>query len=448
MQRYDYLKVRTYKKDNYDEVRNFQEDLAVVSKNEKYGFINKNGKEVIPRIYDDAFDFSEGLAAVLKNEKYGFIDKQGQEVIPCIYDDVFDFSEGLAAVLKNGKCGFIDKQGQEVIPCIYDNARSFHEGLVAVMKNNRWSFLNKDGKEAFKCNLLEEPEDFREGLVEIYSFQFLENMYLNENGDLVFSCSSESEGFREGLACIRKKCYNGFINRFGKEVIPCIYELAKSFHEGLACVKNSQNGKYGFIDKDGQEVIEFKYCEARSFHEGLAYVRTKNNVGFINKNGEQLISYDYNYYFLKDFHEERAAIKDKRKNKCGFINKDGEIVVPCIYEQVFDFQEGFAFVVKNSRCFFIDREGKELEFKNLKNKEEILYVQDLQDIPSEYFNPEILEYVSAFKTNSSEIVFVSESDYNKYLESLISVYKAIQLQEESEFFEDILDKQFIKKIKR
>lgn len=77
-----------------------------------------------------------------------------------------------------------------------------------------------------------------------------------------------------------------------------------------------------------------------------------------------------------------------------------------------------------------------------------MYVKSLQDIPSEYFNPEILEYVSAFKTNSSEIVFVSESDYNKYLESLISVYKAIQVQEESEFFEDILDKHLVKKIKR
>ena len=206
--------------------------------------------------------------------------------------------------------------------------------------------------------------------------------------------------------------------------------------------------KYGFIDKDGQEVIAFKYCKARSFHEGLAYVRTKNNIGFINKNGEQLISYDYKYYFLKDFHEGRAAIKDKRKNKCGFINKNGEIVVPCIYDLVFSFHEGFAFVVNNSRCFFIDREGKELEFKDLKDKEETLYVQNVQDIPSEYFNPEILEYVSAFKADSSEIVFVSESDYNKYLESLISVYKAIQLQEESEFFEDILDKQFVKKIKR
>ena len=130
------------------------------------------------------------------------------------------------------------------------------------------------------------------------------------------------------------------------------------------------------------------------------------------------------------------------------MNKAGYEVIPCQYDEVLDFHDGFARVKKNNQWLFIDKNGQELEFKDLKDKEEILYVQNVQDIPSEYFNQEILEYISVFKTNSLEIIFVSESDYNKYLESLISVYKAIQLQEESEFFEDIFDKQFVKKIKR
>ena len=149
---------------------------------------------------------------------------------------------------------------------------------------------------------------------------------------------------------------------------------------------------------------------------------------------------------MSSFHDDLAIIfKD---GKYGFMNKAGYEVIPCQYDEVLDFHDGFARVKKNNQWLFIDKNGQELEFKDLKDKEEILYVQNVQDIPSEYFNQEILEYISVFKTNSLEIIFVSESDYNKYLESLISVYKAIQLQEESEFFEDILDKQFIKKIKR
>ena len=42
---------------------------------------------VILSVYDNAFNFSEGLAMVLLDDKYGFIDKSGKEVIPCRYDD-------------------------------------------------------------------------------------------------------------------------------------------------------------------------------------------------------------------------------------------------------------------------------------------------------------------------------------------------------------------------
>ncbi len=48
-------------------------------------FINKAGKEVIERRYQDVpyyvGQFSEGLAAVKWNNKWGFIDKEGKEVI-------------------------------------------------------------------------------------------------------------------------------------------------------------------------------------------------------------------------------------------------------------------------------------------------------------------------------------------------------------------------------
>jgi hypothetical protein len=37
---------------NYDEVGNFQNGLAKVIKDGKFGYINRKGKEVIPLIYD------------------------------------------------------------------------------------------------------------------------------------------------------------------------------------------------------------------------------------------------------------------------------------------------------------------------------------------------------------------------------------------------------------
>ena len=61
------------------------------------------------------------MAIVEKDDKSGFIDKEGREVIPCMYDAAGSFSEGLAYVKKDDKWGYIDKTGREIIPFIYES---------------------------------------------------------------------------------------------------------------------------------------------------------------------------------------------------------------------------------------------------------------------------------------------------------------------------------------
>ena len=140
---------------SYKKVWNFSEQiegLAKVSQNIappqdvraklKYGFIDKNGKEVVPLKYDEIYKFSEqieGLALVKFGDFYGFIDKMGKEVIrPKYSNNVFKFSEGLAVVRVGSLYGFIDKTGNEVIPCKYNYAENFSRGiaLVKLMADN------------------------------------------------------------------------------------------------------------------------------------------------------------------------------------------------------------------------------------------------------------------------------------------------------------------------
>lgn len=42
--------------------------------------------------------------------KFGFIDKQGKIVIPCQYTNAGDFHGGLAVINQDYKYGFIDKR--------------------------------------------------------------------------------------------------------------------------------------------------------------------------------------------------------------------------------------------------------------------------------------------------------------------------------------------------
>jgi hypothetical protein len=120
-----------------------------------YSFIDTTGKHLMGWTFEwPGPNFQEGLAAIEKNGKWGFINKSGEMVIPFVYEDVVryfeegivgGFSEGLIAVKKNSKWGFINLSGDNVIPFIYDAAFNFSEGLALVYKNNNKYFVNKLG---------------------------------------------------------------------------------------------------------------------------------------------------------------------------------------------------------------------------------------------------------------------------------------------------------------
>ena len=138
-----------------DEANDFHEGLVMVMRNRMAGFLNKQGKTVIPFVYKRAKDFSEGFAAVKTTQKWGFVDKEGNNVIPCRYDTVASFKEGLAAAVKNGKCGYVNANGQEIVPFIFDKPEDyeplndFHEGLAIVKKNGAFGYVDKEGKSTF-----------------------------------------------------------------------------------------------------------------------------------------------------------------------------------------------------------------------------------------------------------------------------------------------------------
>ncbi|SCG84344.1 copper amine oxidase domain-containing protein [Proteiniborus sp. DW1] len=82
------------------------------------GYIDKQGNVVIdlPKEIVFAGDFNEGMApvAIKKGDAYlwGFINREGKQVIPTEFTNVYPFSEGYARVdLADGTCKFIDKNG-------------------------------------------------------------------------------------------------------------------------------------------------------------------------------------------------------------------------------------------------------------------------------------------------------------------------------------------------
>jgi hypothetical protein len=114
--------------------KNFEKTLIPYrGKYNKWGFCTPDKKVLLNCIYDDAKQFNEGVAMVKLNSRWGAIDNRGKQIIPCIYEDVSrNFQDGLATVKLNGRWGLINKSGKLLSQCFFDSIDSFSEGFARI----------------------------------------------------------------------------------------------------------------------------------------------------------------------------------------------------------------------------------------------------------------------------------------------------------------------------
>jgi hypothetical protein len=139
---------------------NFDQGIALVRINNKAEYINKKGETVVhpekPNL--TYFEFSDGLARVTisgRNHKSGFINKQGKVVIPIVYSDINNFKEGLSAFRDSVNYGFINNKGDTVIEPQFEHVdyNGFKNGLCQVKKDRQWGYINHNGEFVWKSQL-------------------------------------------------------------------------------------------------------------------------------------------------------------------------------------------------------------------------------------------------------------------------------------------------------
>ena len=310
-------------------------------------FVNPDGKRFSQESYDEARGFSEGLAAVCKQGLWGYIDREGKLVIPCQFKKAGSFSDGYAVVDKSGTglpsdYGYIDKTGKFIltakdikkvlkIKTKKFNISPFIKGQAVVVAEENlqreYFLINKEIK-VLNRNLNGAPNylgqgvwgipNSNNGLYSVDSWRLMDSSgaWLS---DVVYS---QVKPFCEGLAAVRAGDVEvgkrqigkaqisevqvgklwGFINIQGQEVIPLQYESVADCSEGMAGVKKGELG--GYIDKQGKIVIPMIYSKISNFHKGKACVKESDGYRsremIINKEGKIHILLDeekgYKYY--------------------------------------------------------------------------------------------------------------------------------------------------------
>ncbi len=132
----------------YDAAGSFSEGRARVRLRGTTGYVDAAGRLTIKAEYRDAGDFRDGLAwADSVGGGLGFLEKDGRAVVPFLYDRVEAFREGLARVESGGKSGYVDQTGRVVIPLLYSYAGNFIGGIARVTRNAASGYIDRNGVE-------------------------------------------------------------------------------------------------------------------------------------------------------------------------------------------------------------------------------------------------------------------------------------------------------------
>ena len=110
---------------------------------EKWGFIDKAGKTILPFRYGTVTSFNAGVCAILMDGKWGFIHRDGSVALPATWEKTGEFAEDLCPVKLNGKWGLIDLSGKLVLEPTYDAMDSFDNGHLLVTAGKQLIYLDR-----------------------------------------------------------------------------------------------------------------------------------------------------------------------------------------------------------------------------------------------------------------------------------------------------------------
>lgn len=304
------------KRTPYDNVNPFVEDMALVTKEGKYGFINRAFQEVIPPVYMVAEEFSDGLAAVEVDDSVAlqeggptwiFIDKTGRQVVPGRFEIVLSsFKEGIAEVWNAGKSHLINKEGQFLeMPAGWKLLLPFKHGLVkAVSEVGKYSVINLKGEivipgEYEIVNIIS-PALILVGKNNEYGF------FSNRGKRLTKLEYDDYESLENGFVAIKKKKKWGLVNNKGKEILSPAFDEIGSFYEGMAQVEGGE--KVGFVNEAGKIAVPVQYDQAGDFINGKASVRLDDKQLYVDKKGN-LVNEDYVDFIATQIATKEAAEK-------------------------------------------------------------------------------------------------------------------------------------------
>ncbi|MFN3402735.1 MAG: WG repeat-containing protein [Cytophagaceae bacterium] len=392
--------------------------LFRVCKDGKWGMVNNQGTTIVVPLYDFIGKFNNSVALISNEEKWGIINKSGKVIHPCnaqkiiitkekaeVYNDleriVYQFDQKgnvtdkmefkkIKTLLVNsreqqisdtsnrlfkteagnlnlaqetgwyqrgGKWGLKDENGNIKIPPMINEVVVYPEyNLTLVTMFSR----SKTGMIPFY------------GLVDNYTRKFIYRpACLNLAIDDFRNANVARIKLPKGPALLSRegKVINQYVDRGNGKNKPMLFGAIGDFSEGKARIniggsnENNQfrsvkGGLWGYIDRDGNFIIEPKYVSAGDFRKDRAIVSTTRGYGLINTKDEFIIKDRFSNIIYISGTRDSLLYTITNSAKSGIMNKDARIIIDPVFEDIGNFSEGLAKAKNKGRWGFIDSSGE------------------------------------------------------------------------------------------
>jgi hypothetical protein len=353
--------------------------------NNKWGYIDCNGKLALAPIYDYANDFHNSKYAIVRKGRfYAVIDASGHELIPFAYErirfcwGITSKNDYLYIVYNGAKYGVVNLKNEIIIPFQYEVIQELNNQLFRVKNNEGWLAVDVENKVII-------PADYKS----IKSKRNWNNLLMAKDRSdkwAVFSPAGKQISlpiFDHPNMNVSRQYINGMasatpitINHEGVVQQHLNMKISR-FYKKSKAVARGENNLYGIIDQDFNWIIAPMYkalsYETHYQYSNVALFLEEDNWGLINLNGDVLIeakharidyvtesivalsANDMSYKLFNwttaewvneseytdcvgnskaELIEVNYASADSEKERWGILNKKGEVLLSGEYEEV------------------------------------------------------------------------------------------------------------------
>jgi hypothetical protein len=336
-------------------------ELYQIKKDDKWGYIDKNGNVKIEPQYEFENDFSNEYALVANEEYVGYINKKGKQVIDFIYDDGGDFIEGVAYVIKGDSVALINKLGYKVLDFEFSEISDAKDGVVLTkrIEDEKYAYYNIFGKNLFGDRTFDFAEVFEDSLAIVGdSGKF---GVINIKGNLVVDINKpkiirdvkgrfiiQNEDSKYGLVALPSN----------DTIIPFEYVNIGAYSDGKYAVFSEES--YTYVKEDGSKLTDNTFLryegdvKESEFRKGFAITQIRHKKGIIDSLGMKM---------FPNIFEEIGDIVDypipcKKRGKWGYVTKKITMWLPYKYDYAGAFYDGQAIVARNGRYAVINKHKK------------------------------------------------------------------------------------------